>query len=167
MLGRAPPGASSHGDGASRRDHAGHFNTAAAAAAERRPCGLRRRPERATRRDLIEYATHGAAAPVQDQSLGLHTENHSYVMQGVIGAAESWIDWAGFGAGAEQAVDGADEVAFEGAHGFSAGLAFAAAAGDVFAGGPVEAGLGERDHVQGGVELAVAGAVEAVSLLAA
>ena len=42
-----------------------------------------------------------------------------------------------------------------------------AAAGDVVARAGVDAGLGERDHVQGAVELAVAGAVEPVAALLA
>ena len=50
---------------------------------------------------------------------------------------------------------------------FFGGLAVGAAAGEVGVGGRVEAGLGKRDHVQRGVELAVAGAVEAVAALSA
>ena len=50
---------------------------------------------------------------------------------------------------------------------FGAALALGAAAGDVVARAGVDAGLGERDHVQGGVELAVAGAVEPVAALLA
>jgi hypothetical protein len=56
-------------------------------------------------------------------------------------------------------------VALERADGFLAGLALAAAPSEVFAGGRVNADLGERENVQRGVELAVAGAVEPVALL--
>ena len=55
------------------------------------------------------------------------------------------------------AVDDVGEVAFEGAACFAVGLAFGAFAGEVGAGAGVEPGLGERDAVDGGVELAVAG----------
>lgn len=56
----------------------------------------------------------------------------------------------------EEAVEGADEVALEGAQCFFAGLALLAAAGHVGAGGRVDSCLGDGDHVQRAVELAVA-----------
>jgi hypothetical protein len=60
--------------------------------------------------------------------------------------------------------DEADEESFEAADGFAAALAFGSFAFEVGAGGFVDAGLGDRDAVEGGVELAVAAAVEAVAL---
>ena len=68
--------------------------------------------------------------------------------------------WARF----QRVEDDADEESFEAAERFSFALAFAAFAFQVFAGGCVVAGLGDRDPVEGGVELAVAAAVEAVAL---
>ena len=59
--------------------------------------------------------------------------------------------------------DAAGEVAFEAADGFSGGFAFGAFAGEVVAGFGVTAGAGDRDAVDGGVDLAVAAAVEAVA----
>jgi len=67
-----------------------------------------------------------------------------------------------FGPGLEAPVDDVGEVAFEGAAGFAAGLAFGGLAGEECAGAWVDAGLHDRDPVEGGVELAVAAAVEAV-----
>jgi hypothetical protein len=57
---------------------------------------------------------------------------------------------------------GADEESFEAADGFSSALAFGARAFEVGARRRVDAGLGDRDPVEGGVELAVAAAVEPV-----
>ena len=71
------------------------------------------------------------------------------------------------GARFQALVDGADEEPFEAADRFAAALAFAAFALEVVAGWGVVAGLGDRDPVEGGVELAVAAAVEPVSLGAA
>jgi len=64
----------------------------------------------------------------------------------------------------EEVPDPAGEVAFEAAHGFEAGLAFGAFAGQVVLGLGVAAGAGERDAVNRGVELAVAAAVQAVAV---
>jgi hypothetical protein len=59
----------------------------------------------------------------------------------------------------------ADEEAFEGAEGFLVGLAVGFAAGEVLARRSIDPRLGDGDDVDGVVELAVAGAVEAVALL--
>src|SRR3954451_12213870 len=64
----------------------------------------------------------------------------------------------------EQVPDAAGEVALEAAHRFQAGLAFGALASDVVLGLGVASGPGERDPVDGGVDLAVAAAVEAVAV---
>jgi hypothetical protein len=64
----------------------------------------------------------------------------------------------------EQAPDVAGELALEAADGFAGGLAFRLAAGDVVLGCGVAAGAGDDDAVQGGVDLAVAALVEALSL---
>ena len=71
--------------------------------------------------------------------------------------------WCGFGPGVEAAVDDVGEVAFEGAACFAWCLAFGDLAGEVGAGWWVVAGLHDRDAVEGGVELAVAAAVESVA----
>ena len=63
--------------------------------------------------------------------------------------------------------DGAGEESFEAADRFAAALAFGPFALEVVAGRRVVAGLGDRDPVEGGVELAVAAAVESVALGAA
>ena len=60
--------------------------------------------------------------------------------------------------------DDADEESFEAAECFAAALAFGFLAFEVGAGAGVDAGLGDRDPVECGVELAVAAAVEAVPL---
>ena len=60
--------------------------------------------------------------------------------------------------------DAAGEVAFEAAHRFEPGLAFGAFASDVVLGLGVASGAGERDAVDGGVELAVAAAIETVAV---
>ena len=60
--------------------------------------------------------------------------------------------------------DDADEESFEAADGFSAAFALGSFAFEVVAGGGVVAGLGDRDSVERGVELAVAAAVESVAL---
>ena len=65
----------------------------------------------------------------------------------------------------EGGVDGAGELAFEAAEGFAAGLALGLFAFEVGLRGWVDAALGDRDPVQGAVELAVAAAVEAVALV--
>ena len=64
----------------------------------------------------------------------------------------------------EQVPDAACEVAFEAADRFAVGLAFGAFAGDVGAGFGVAAGAGDGDAVNGGVDLAVAAAIEAVAV---
>ena len=71
--------------------------------------------------------------------------------------------WCGFGPGVEAAVDDVGEVAFEGAAGFAWCLAFGDLAGEVGAGWWVVPGLHDGDAVEGGVELAVAAAVESVA----
>src|SRR3954447_22580564 len=71
--------------------------------------------------------------------------------------------WCGFGPGVEAAVDDVGEVAFEGASCFAWCLAFGGFAREVGAGWRVVACLDDGDAVEGGVELAVAAAVEAVS----
>ena len=60
--------------------------------------------------------------------------------------------------------DAAGEVAFEAADCVAVGLAFGAFAVDVGAGFGVAAGARDGDAVDGGVELAVAAAVEAVAV---
>src|SRR4051794_7468898 len=69
--------------------------------------------------------------------------------------------------GFEEAEAAAGEVALERAERFGAALAVGAVASDVVPRRSVDAGLRERDHVQGAVELAVAGAVEPVAALLA
>jgi hypothetical protein len=64
----------------------------------------------------------------------------------------------------EEVPDAAGEVSLEAAHGFEAGLAFGAFAGEVVAGLGVAAGAGERDAVNGSVELAVAAAVKPMAV---
>ena len=64
--------------------------------------------------------------------------------------------WRGRRVGARRA----GQVAFEAADGFGGGLAFGAFAGEVGAGLGVAAGAGDGDAVDGGVDLAVAAAVE-------
>ena len=68
------------------------------------------------------------------------------------------------GARFEGLVDDADEEPFEAAERFAAGLALGSFALEVVARRGVVAGLGDRDPVERGVELAVAAAVEAVPL---
>ena len=65
--------------------------------------------------------------------------------------------------GVEQAPDAASEVAFEAADRFLFGLALGVSAVEVAACGGVSAGFGERDDVEGAVELAVAAAVQSVA----
>jgi hypothetical protein len=64
----------------------------------------------------------------------------------------------------EEVPDAAGEVAFEAADGFAVGLAFGGLAGDVVAGFWVAAGAGDGDAVDGGVDLAVAAAIESVAV---
>ncbi len=64
----------------------------------------------------------------------------------------------------EEMPGAAGEVAFEAADRFAGGLAFGLPALDVVAGLRVAAGAGDGDAVQGGVDLAVAAAVEAVAV---
>ena len=71
--------------------------------------------------------------------------------------------WGGVGPGDEAAVDGVGEVALEGSSGFSGGFAFGDLAVQVGLGGGVVALLDDGDAVEGGVELAVASAVQAVA----
>ena len=61
-------------------------------------------------------------------------------------------------------VDGSGELSFEAADGFAAALAFCLFALEVGACGWMDAALGDRDSVEGAVELAVAAAVESVAL---
>jgi hypothetical protein len=63
--------------------------------------------------------------------------------------------------------DDADEESFEAADGFAAAFAFGLFAVEVRPSVGVVAGLGDRDSVERGVELAVAAAVEPVALGAA
>ena len=58
----------------------------------------------------------------------------------------------------------AGEESFEAADRFAAALAFGSLAVEVSACGVVIAGLGDRDAVERGVELAVAGAIQSVAL---
>ena len=67
----------------------------------------------------------------------------------------------------ECVVDDAGEESFEAAECFAAAFPFGTFAFEVRAGWFVVARLRDRDPVEGGVELAVAGAVEAVALGAA
>src|SRR5215212_6575218 len=67
----------------------------------------------------------------------------------------------------ERVEDDADEEPFEAADGFAAALAGGLLAFEVGAGLGVVARLGDRDAVERGVELAVAAAVESVTLDAA
>ena len=60
--------------------------------------------------------------------------------------------------------DAADEVALDAADGFAGGLAFGAFASDVVLGFRVAAGAGDRDAMDGGVDLSVAAAVESVAV---
>jgi hypothetical protein len=69
------------------------------------------------------------------------------------------------GVGFERVVDDACEGAFEAADRFASCFAFGLFALEVGAGVWVVAGLGDRDAVEGGVELTVAAAVEAVALV--
>src|SRR4051812_30246913 len=73
------------------------------------------------------------------------------------------MPWSGRGLD-EQVPESAGEVALEAADGFLGGLAFGAFAGDVVLGLGVAAQAGDGDAVDGGVDLAVAAAVEAVSV---
>src|SRR5918997_477093 len=82
-------------------------------------------------------------------------------IHGIKGIAWVWVSCCGVGR-LEEVPEAAGEVAFEAAHGFESGLAFGAFAGDVVEGFGVAARAGERDPVDGGVELAVAAAVESV-----
>jgi hypothetical protein len=63
----------------------------------------------------------------------------------------------------EGRVDGSGELSFEAADGLASALSFGLFAVEVGAGGRVDAGLGDRDSVEGAVELAVAAAVEPVA----
>ena len=69
--------------------------------------------------------------------------------------------WACF----ECVEDDAGELSFEAADGFAACFAFGLFALEVGACWWVDAALGDRDAVEGAVELAVAAAVEAVALV--
>jgi hypothetical protein len=60
--------------------------------------------------------------------------------------------------------DAAGEVSLEAADGFAVGLAFGGLAGDVVAGLGVAAGPGDGDAVNGGVDLSVAAAIEAIAV---
>ena len=64
----------------------------------------------------------------------------------------------------EEVPDAPCEVSFEAADGFFGALAFGAFAGDVVLGFGVAAQAGDGDAVDGGVDLAVAAAVEAVAV---
>ena len=65
---------------------------------------------------------------------------------------------------AQQLPDAAGEVALEAADGVAVGLAFGLLARDVVRVSRVAAGAGDGDAVDGGVDLAVAAAVEAVAV---
>src|SRR5439155_21571314 len=67
------------------------------------------------------------------------------------------------GVGFECVVDDVGEAAFEDAEGFAVGVALCFAASDQCLRGRVAVALCERDPVDGGVELAVAAAAEAVA----
>jgi len=69
--------------------------------------------------------------------------------------------WLGF----EGGVDGAGELSFEAAEGFAAALACVLFSLEVSPCWCMDASLGDRDSVEGAVELAVAAAVEAVALV--
>ena len=69
------------------------------------------------------------------------------------------------GARFEGVEDGACELSFEEADRFASAFAFGSFAFEVGAGWWVDAALGDRDAVEGAVELAVAAAVEAVALV--
>ena len=71
--------------------------------------------------------------------------------------------WVGVGR-LEEVPDAAGEVAFEAADGFFGALAFGAFAGDVVLGLGVAAQAGDGDAVDGGVDLAVAAAIESVAV---
>src|SRR5262245_14982320 len=71
--------------------------------------------------------------------------------------------WRAFGPGVEAAVDDVGEVSFERSPCFAWCLAFCDLAGEEGASWRVVAGLDDCDAVEGGVELAVAAAVEAVA----
>src|SRR5688500_16891510 len=71
------------------------------------------------------------------------------------------------GARFEGVEDDAGELALQAADGFAAALAFGLFAFEVGAGGWVDARLGDRDAVQGAVELAVAAAIEPVAAVLA
>ena len=66
--------------------------------------------------------------------------------------------------GLQEVPDAAGEVALEAAHGFESGLAFGALARDVVLRFGVASRAGERDAVDGCVELPIAAAVEAVTV---
>src|ERR687885_1043853 len=66
--------------------------------------------------------------------------------------------------GLEQVPEAAGEVALEAADGFFGAFAFGAFAGDVVLGFAVAAKAGDGDAVDGGVDLAVAAAVEPVAV---
>jgi hypothetical protein len=68
------------------------------------------------------------------------------------------------GVGFECVVDDVGEASLEDAEGFEAAVAVDAASGDERLCGRVPVGLGERDAVDRGVELSVAGAAESVAL---
>src|SRR4051794_41751070 len=71
------------------------------------------------------------------------------------------MSWSGWGGLDEQVPEAAGEVAFEAADGFFGALAFGAFVGDVVLRFGVAAQAGDGDAVQGGVDLAVAAAVQA------
>jgi hypothetical protein len=77
---------------------------------------------------------------------------------GVVGAAGDQV---------EDVEDAPGELAFERSESLLVGLAVGLVSGDVGLGGCVGAFLDDGDRVQGAVELAVAGSVESVALLAA
>jgi hypothetical protein len=68
--------------------------------------------------------------------------------------------WCGF----QRVGDDADKESFEAAECFAAALAFASFSFQVVACWRVVAGLGDRDPVEGGVQLVVAATVEPVAL---
>src|SRR3954466_13085481 len=66
--------------------------------------------------------------------------------------------------GLEEVPDAAGEVALEAADGFAAGFAFGLTASEVGSALGVQAALGDREAVQGAVDLTVAAVIEAVAL---
>src|SRR5690242_14718577 len=75
-----------------------------------------------------------------------------------------WVSWTGRGGVEEEVPDAAGEVPFEAADGFLGALALRAFAGDVVLGLGMAAQAGDGDAVDGGVDLAVAAAIQSVAV---